>query len=75
MAKRKPATPQLSDLDKQEIAALEIRIKQLRGEPTTAAQLKTLERFNKRQLEAIRDASLRALPKGVYCDLAGRQQR
>lgn len=74
MAKRKPA-PQLSDLERQEIAALEIRLKQLRGEPTTAAQLKTLERWNKHQLEAIRDASLRQLPKGIYCDLAGRQQK
>jgi hypothetical protein len=75
MAKRKPATAQPSESEREEIAALETRLKQLRGEPTTAAATKHLDKWNRNLFESIREQSLRSLPKGVYCGLAGRQQK
>lgn len=74
-APAKPTTAKLTDLEKTEVAALEIRLRQLRGEFVTVAQVKLLDRWTKKQFEAIREASLRELPKGIYCQLAGRQNK
>lgn len=76
MAKRKPAAAiEPSPVEKEEIAALETRLRVLRGEPVTAAAQKQLDKWNKTFFESVREQSLRSLPKGVYCSLAGRQQK
>lgn len=76
MAKRKPATAiEPSQVEKEEIAALETRLRILRGEPVTAAAQKQLDKWNKTFFESVREQSLRSLPKGIYCSLAGRQQK
>lgn len=76
MAKRKPAAAiEPSQVEKEEIAALETRLRILRGEPVTAAAQKQLDKWNKTFFESVREQSLRSLPKGIYCSLAGRQQK
>ncbi len=75
MAKRKPATATPSESEKEEIAALETRIKQIRGESISTAAAKKLDQWNRKLIQATREQSLRTLPKGVYCELAGRQQK
>lgn len=54
-------------------SALEAKLRQLDGGRLTQQQTKDITWFDKRQREAIADETLAALPKGVYCKLAGRQ--
>jgi hypothetical protein len=70
----KQAQP-LSAVDQRELAAMLIRAKQIRGEKINAKELSTLERWNKDYQAAVLTSALRGIPKGVYCQMAGRQQK
>lgn len=58
-----------------EIDVLEIRLKQLRKQSVSKNDAIKAAAAIKRERESIRDELLKAIPKGVYCSLAGRQQK
>lgn len=49
--------------------------KRARGEKLTRDETRALEWYEQHTRQEILAAGLRALPKGVYCELAGRQQK
>ena len=55
------------------IAALELKLKQLRGTKLTQAEQKQLDSYEKQQAEIITREFCAAVPKMRYCELAGRQ--
>lgn len=61
--------------EEREATALAIRIRQLKAEKITAKDAHFLERWNRDHTQAVCEAFLRSVPKGVYCQLAGRQQK
>ena len=64
-----------TQLKNEELLFLEIRIKQLQGSDLTTREAACIARWDKRYRESIRSDLLRELPKGVFCDLAGRQRK
>jgi len=62
-------------LEKEEIRALEIRIKQLQTGSLNSKETNLLAAWTKRHRDSIREELFRDVPKTVYCDLAGRQRK
>jgi hypothetical protein len=54
---------------------LRARLKQLDGGKLTTREAKAIDRWQRESNAASRDALLRAIPKTLYCELAGRQQK
>jgi hypothetical protein len=73
--RRKPTGDNGDTAAATERAALRARLKEIDGGKLTRAELATVERWRRAEFERQRDAFLRALPKGVYCALAGRQHK
>jgi hypothetical protein len=60
---------------KTEADGLRARLKQLDGGKITTREAKAIERWQREHAVEIREPLLRAVPKGLYCELAGRQQK
>lgn len=60
---------------KTELAGLKARTKQIDGGKLTARETTALAKWQREMAAELRDQVLRAIPKGVYCELAGRQQK
>lgn len=72
---RRSQKPLVNAAEEREIAALGIRLRQLRSEKITAKDTLFLRRWQQETNQAICNEFIRAIPKGVYCQLAGRQQK
>ena len=57
------------------IAAYEAAIRRERGEKLTQKQTRDLTWLEKSTRESIASETLRVVPKGVYCEMAGRQHK
>lgn len=57
------------------VECLELKLRQARGEKITKAQEARIRGYDARIAEQTIDRFLTAVPKGVYCELAGRQQK
>lgn len=55
--------------------ALSAALKKHRGEPLSQRESRDLTWWEKEQRDRVVDDLLTTLPKGIYCDLAGRQQK
>jgi hypothetical protein len=55
-----------------EAAGIRARLKQIEGAKLTARESAALARWQKEYAAEARERILRAIPKGVYCELAGR---
>lgn len=76
MAKRKTAKQPPADQENaREIAALKARILALEGKPLSKTQTADLWWLTKRDSEAHVRSFLDSCPKGIYCELAGRQHK
>lgn len=71
----KPAKPKADPITTRRIAAFEAAIRRERGEKLTQKQTRDLTWLEKTTREAIVDEALHSLPKGIYCELAGRQHK
>jgi hypothetical protein len=71
MAKRKPAPQQPTPKDSAEYVALQLRLKELDGSKLNRQERAALDLWQRTE----RANLLANLPKGVYCDLAGRQHK
>lgn len=71
----RPKAIAASPIEQRERVALEIRLKQLRGEKLNGKELDLLDRWNRDFQRAVLAEGLRCIPKGVYCQMSGRQQR
>lgn len=60
---------------KTEADGLRARLKQLDGGKITTRDAKAIERWQREHAAEAREPLLRAIPKGLYCELAGRQQK
>lgn len=58
-----------------ETAGLKARLKQIEGGKLTARESKALERWQRETKSELRDSLFRSVPKGIYCELAGRQNK
>ena len=67
MTKSKPAVD--------EVAALEAKLKRARGGSLSKKEESTIRAYDAEQFRVALDAWIEAVPKGVYCDLAGRQHK
>lgn len=74
MAKRKSSRRVADSPDRTEKALL-AAIKRHRGESLTQAESRDLAWYDKAQADAVLSAALTAIPKGLYCQMAGRQQK
>lgn len=78
MAAKKAATKK-NDLpakaDETELAGLRARIKQLETGQITDRERRAIEKWRRAEAEAMAETLLHNIPKGVYCALAGRQQK
>jgi hypothetical protein len=72
---KKISKPIINAAEEREASAIAIRLRQLRSEKLTAKDAVFLERWNRDHTKAVCEAFLRCVPKGVYCQLAGRQQK
>jgi len=60
---------------KTETAGIRARLKELEGKKLTTRETSAVARWQREWAAEIRGRLLRHLPKGVYCELAGRQQK
>lgn len=60
---------------KTELAGIAARKKQIEGHKLTARETTALAKWQREMAAELRGHILRELPKGVYCELAGRQQK
>lgn len=60
---------------KTELAGIAARKKQIEGHKLTARETTALAKWHRELAAELRGQMLRELPKGVYCELAGRQQK
>lgn len=60
---------------KTELAGIAARKKQIEGQKLTARETAALAKWQREQAAEMRSQLLREIPKGVYCELAGRQQK
>lgn len=70
-----PAKPKPNPITTRRIAAYEAAIRRERGERLTQKQTRDLTWLEKSARDEAVDDALRALPKGIYCELAGRQHK
>lgn len=77
MAKKKPTSkPPAEDSDhNREVAALKARLAQLEGKPLKRQQERDWAWYLAKQRERAKEDLLVNLPKGVFCELAGRQHK
>jgi hypothetical protein len=60
---------------KTELAGLAARRKQIEGNKLTARETAAIAKWQREQTAELRGQLLREIPKGLYCELAGRQQK
>lgn len=72
---RSKATPVQPPHEQREQACLELRLKQLRGQALNGKETGILEKWNRDFTRAVLVEGLRSVPKGIYCQMAGRQQK
>lgn len=58
-----------------EVAALEAKLKRAKGGSLTKREEALVRAYETEQFKANADAFSRAVPKGIYCAMAGRQQK
>jgi hypothetical protein len=60
---------------KTELAGIAARKKQIEGGKLTARETTALAKWQREMAQEMRGQFLKEIPKGVYCELAGRQQK
>jgi hypothetical protein len=60
---------------KTELAGIAARKKQIEGGKLTARETTALAKWQREMAQEMRGQLLKEIPKGVYCELAGRQQK
>lgn len=71
---RPKSQPLQGPQEQREKLALELRLKQLRGEGLNGKELGILDKWNRDYQAAVLIEGLRCVPKNVYCQMAGRQR-
>jgi hypothetical protein len=60
---------------KVELAGIAARAKQLKGDKLTTRETQALTRWQRELAAELRATILSEIPKGIYCEMAGRQQK